>query len=178
MGKLTYEDYCLMPNDGKINEIIDGEHYNHPSPPTKHQYVSLHLDLIIAPFIEKNNLGYWYSAPLDVLLGPHDVVQPDKLFISKGNERILTEANIKGVPDLLVEIVSRDEDYDKKVKFKLYEQRGVRHYWIVDPHDEVLFVYKLEEEEYKMVGEFRRGDTYRPEIFPNLELNISDLFVS
>jgi Uma2 family endonuclease len=176
MGKFTYEDYCLLPDDGKIHEIINGEHYNHTAPVVKHQSVAAALDFLILPYVRRRKLGYWYSAPLDVLLGRYDTVQPDRIFILKGNERIITEPNIKGAPDLLIEIISGDPAHDKSRKFKLYERRAVNHYWIVDPMEEALFAYRLKGGKYRLLGEFRKGNIFRPVLFPRLKIEFSGLF--
>lgn len=58
--KLTYEDYKRFPQDGKIHEIIDGNHYNHPAPRIKHQIISLNLDINFAPYINERRLGRWF----------------------------------------------------------------------------------------------------------------------
>lgn len=176
MGKLTYEDYCLLPNDGRIHEIINGEHYNHPLPTTNHQRIARRLEMIVGRYVERTRTGEWFSAPLDVLLGKFDVVQPDKIFISKENKQIVTQLNIQGAPDLLVEIISTDALYDKRTKLRLYERRGVKHYWIIDPQSEALYAYKLVKKKYKLLGEFRKGDIFRPELFPALKIRISEIF--
>src|SRR5205807_10562095 len=70
--RLTYEDYCLLPSDGKRFEIIDGELYVTPSPLTRHQLVVMNLLYYLVDFVKKHGLGEVYPAPLDVVLSPHD----------------------------------------------------------------------------------------------------------
>ncbi len=84
-----------------------------PAPALKHQIISKEIFLILNDFVRKNHLGEVFYAPCDVVLSNINVMQPDILFISNNNFQILTELNIKGAPDLIVEIISqstRDTD--------------------------------------------------------------------
>ncbi|HEX2120927.1 MAG TPA: Uma2 family endonuclease, partial [Thermoanaerobaculia bacterium] len=78
--KLTYDDYVLLPNDGRRYEILDGELYVNPAPNTKHQRVVLNLALALATFVRTNRLGEVFVAPYDVVLSDIDVVEPDLMF--------------------------------------------------------------------------------------------------
>jgi Uma2 family endonuclease len=81
--KLTYQDYLLLPDDGKRYEIIDGELYMTPSPVTRHQTISGRLHYLFMSYLETHPIGAIFAAPLDVLLSDVDTVQPDLLFIHK-----------------------------------------------------------------------------------------------
>jgi Uma2 family endonuclease len=89
--KLTYEDYLLIPDDGKRHEIIDGVHFVTAAPFIRHQRILLRLTLRIGRFLQDHPLGELLFAPTDVILSPHDIVQPDLLFISNERSRIVTE---------------------------------------------------------------------------------------
>ena len=103
--KFTYEDYLLFPEDGKRHEIINGDHFMSPSPLTKHQKISSALHRIIGSFIHERRLGHLLAAPMDVVLSDFDVVEPDLLFISTARASIITDKNIQGAPDLVIEIL-------------------------------------------------------------------------
>ena len=90
--KLTYEDYLLFPEDGQQHEILDGEHYVMPAPSPGHQLNSFRLCLKIGGFVQAERLGTVLYAPLDVILSPHDIVEPDLLFISNERAGIRTKA--------------------------------------------------------------------------------------
>jgi Uma2 family endonuclease len=104
--RLTYEDYLLLPEDGRRYEILDGELYVNASPLRKHQAVLRDLVFRIGAYLEEHPIGTVYFAPFDVVLSEHDVVQPDLLFISNEREQIITHKNVSGAPDLAVEILS------------------------------------------------------------------------
>jgi len=142
--KLTVEDYMLFPDDGKRHEIIDGEHYMTPAPTTKHQRISLEISATLHAFVSQHKLGEVFAAPCDVILSAVDVVQPDVLFISAARGSIITDANIQGAPDLVVEILSAGtRKTDEIVKRKRYEHFGVKEYWVVDPELESIKVYRM-----------------------------------
>src|SRR5215213_7689333 len=132
--KLTYEDYLLIPEDGRRHEIIEGEHYVTAAPFVPHQRLAFRLTLRVGGFVEAHQLGEFLFAPTDVLLSPHDIVQPDLLFISNERASIAGEKNIEGAPDLVIEILSKSSArLDKILKLKAYERWGVREYWMFDP---------------------------------------------
>ncbi|MBI1814502.1 MAG: Uma2 family endonuclease [Deltaproteobacteria bacterium] len=131
--KLDYDDYCRFPNDGKRYELIDGALHVSPSPVTIHQKISARLMVRLYAHVEAAQLGTVLAAPMDVILSRHDIVQPDLLFISNERADIITEKNIQGAPDLLVEILSQDREHDLVTKRRLYARYGVTEYWIIDP---------------------------------------------
>lgn len=81
-------------------------------------------------------LGKVIDAPVDLQLSDHDIVQPDLVVVTRQRKHILTPTKIKGVPDLVVEILSpSNSDHDLMTKRKLYEQVGIPEYWIVFPDE-------------------------------------------
>lgn len=141
--KLTYDDYVLLPNDGKRHEIINGRHYMNVAPSPRHQAVSRHIKFQLYQQIELPGLGEVIDAPIDVQFGESDVVQPDIVVVLKEN-RIITTTKVKGVPDLVIEVLSpSNRKHDQQLKRQLYEQAGVPEYWIVDPENQSIEQLKL-----------------------------------
>ena len=93
--RLTYDDYCLLPNNGRRYEIIDGELFVTPSPRRAHQNVVTQLSSYLAEFVRREGRGRVYVAPLDVVFSFHDVVEPDILYVSQERASVLTEKNVK-----------------------------------------------------------------------------------
>ena len=173
--KLTYEDFLLLPDDGRRHEILDGEHYVNPSPNTRHQIVSMRLVIALGTFVYEHGLGEFFHPPFDVVLGGHDVVEPDLIFVSKERAHIITRTNIQGAPDLVVEILSpNNRGYDERVKYQTYERFGVGEYWIVDPEAATVTVYR------RAGGTFVRaetGGTLTTPLLPGFTLELGTVFV-
>jgi len=144
--KYTYNDYIKWSDEERW-ELIDGAPYNMtPVPSIKHQkavgtfYSILKLklqDTACKPFI----------APADVVLSEFDVVQPDVFVVC--NEKKITDANIQGAPDLIVEVLSPSTALkDKREKKTIYEKYGVREYIIIDPIEFYIERFVLKEDMY------------------------------
>ena len=135
--RYTYADYCSW-DDGERWEIIDGEAYAmSPAPLREHQSISAKLVTQIGLFL-KGKTCEVFAAPFDVRLnvgrGDDTVVQPDILIVCDKTKFDPEGKGVVGAPDLIIEILSPStEKRDRKIKFKAYQQAGVREYWIVDP---------------------------------------------
>lgn len=129
--KFSYSDYCTWPDDERW-EIINGEAYNmSPAPSVKHQSVALNLAVLFRQKL-KDKPCISFIAPTDVVLSEYDVVQPDVFVVCDSNK--ITEANIQGAPDLVIEVLSPSTTLkDKREKKALYEKHGVREYILIDP---------------------------------------------
>ena len=178
--KLTYEDYVYFPEDGKRHELIDGEHFVTPVPLTKHQRISVNLAAAIHHHCQRTKGGRVFSAPMDVIFTETDVVQPDILYIAKDREHIITRENIQGAPDLIVEILSNStRRRDERLKRNLYEQHGVKEYWIVDPELDSVKLFRLHEGRYDTPQELTTEQphaTLTTPLLPGFSLILSDLF--
>jgi Uma2 family endonuclease len=178
--KLTYEDFVLFPDDGKRHELIDGEHFVTPSPNRRHQWVLQNLTTLLVPFVRERRLGRVFFAPFDVVFTPHDVVEPDLLYISAERSGILTEANVQGAPDLVVEVLSPSgRRQDELLKRDLYERGGVAEYWIVDPEAETLKVFRRGEDGgfgRAQLLTLRDGDALSTPLLPGLEVPLVAVF--
>ena len=135
------------------------------------------LEFLLKGFIEGRGLGVLLHAPLDVVLGERDVVQPDIMFISKERFGIISEEEIRGAPDLIVEIVApATERRDKTYKKTLYARHGVKEYWIVDPVREEVEIYRLGEMGFEEFGVYKRWDKIGSPLLPGLEIGLSYVF--
>ncbi|MES2767242.1 MAG: Uma2 family endonuclease [Bacteroidota bacterium] len=148
----TYSEYSTL-GEGVIFEIIDGEKIMSPAPNRQHQDISSEIFFRLKKFVNEQNLGKVYSAPIDVVLAENQVVQPDVLFVSKERPNLLKPFGIDGAPDLIMEIISPSSvKYDRHVKLKLYEQANVREYWIIDGANTSIEVFFKEGESYELVS--------------------------
>ena len=87
--------------------------------------------------------GEVFTAPLDVVMTPHDVVEPDVLVVLGNQLDLLTSKHIHGVPGIVIEILSQGtRKRDLTIKRQLFDREGVREYWIVDPDRNSVAVYR------------------------------------
>jgi len=178
--KLTYEDYVSFPDDGKRHELIHGEHYVTPAPLTKHQRISGNLQGHIFQHCQQTKSGRVFVAPTDVKLTETDVVQPDLLFIANAHAHLITRENIQGAPDFIVEILSDStRRRDERLKRNLYEQHGVKEYWIVDPELDSVKLFRLHEGRYDTPKELTTEQPHAmltTPLLPGFSLTLPDLF--
>ena len=146
--KLDYDDYVRLPDDGKRYEILDGELYVSPAPSPLHQRVSKRLQRKIEDHFEARGLGEVFNAPIDMILGRHDVAQPDLLVVTNPGQ--ISGRGIEGAPLLVVEVLSPStRRHDREVKMRRYAALGIPHYWIVDPEGHWIACYRLEAGTYR-----------------------------
>ncbi len=140
----TYGDYCNL-NDDKRYEVIEGELIMTPAPSFKHQKVLAKLGSLIFNYVNEKKLGEVVFSPVDVVLSDDIVLQPDIVYISNENTGIIKEAGIFGPPDMVIEVISPTSIYkDTHVKKRLYEQAGIKEYWLVFPDEKVIEIFALE----------------------------------
>jgi Uma2 family endonuclease len=177
--KLTYDDFLLLPDDGKRHELIDGEHYVTPSPNPRHQRILRKLCLEIDNYLRVHPIGEVFFAPLDVVMSEHDVVEPDLLYLSRERAaEVLVPEHVRGVPELVAEIASRGtRKRDETIKRALYERAGVTEYWVVDPEIEVVRVYRKGADGFERPVELRRdaGETLTTTLLPGLEIPLAGI---
>jgi len=177
--KLTYQDYLQFPEDGRRHELIDGEHFVTAAPNVKHQTLLALLTELLGGFVRRNKLGRVWATPLDVVLSDFDIVQPDLIFLSRERFQLLTEAHLRGAPDLAVEVLSPStRRRDLSDKLRLYERSGVTEYWVVDPEEDTVEVYRQNEGGYRLEARLsvEQGDTLSSPLFPGWALALEELF--
>jgi Uma2 family endonuclease len=174
---LTYDDYCLLPNDRNRYEILDGELSVTPAPRTQHQRTSGQLHVILANHIRASHLGDIYAAPTDVILAPTTVVQPDLIYIGNDRRHIVTEPAIEGAPTLLIEILSpTTHQTDRVTKAQLFARYQVPHYWLIDTDQRTLEAYELARDHYDLAASARDAEVFAPSLFPGLSIQLAHLW--
>ncbi len=176
--RLTYNDYLTLPEE-KRYELMEGELFMVPAPDFYHQIVSGNIVFPLREFVKKGNLGIVVAAPVDVILFPEDVLQPDILFISRERRHIITEKNVSGAPDLVIEILSPStQERDKLVKRDIYSKYGVQEYWIIDPVGKNIEVMTLGSEGYKLHAIFLNDEVLTSPLIQGFSLSLKEVFAS
>jgi Uma2 family endonuclease len=176
--KFTYKDLQEMPDDGKRYQLIDGELYVTPSPNRAHQRAVGNLHILLRERIEKAGLGEVYLAPFDVVFDQMDVVQPDLLVVGIERLAIITEANVGGIPDIAIEVLSpSNKRFDREKKLQLYRRVGVPELWYFDPADRSAEVFHADAEgRCVLTAKLSGNDAIASTAFPGLSVTLDEVF--
>jgi hypothetical protein len=178
-GIYTYADYLMWKIKDRV-EILKGKIFKmSPAPAISHQSISFNLSgLLFMYFYDKPCKVF--ASPFDVVLknknGKEDtVVQPD-LCIVCDPEKLADGKRCLGAPDLIIEILSPgNSKKELKNKYELYQEAGVREYWLVHPQDEYVIINVLENNQYRALPPFVDKEVTSV-IFPDLSLQTEDIF--
>jgi Uma2 family endonuclease len=177
--KITHDDLLKMPEDNLPREIIDGELIVSPTPSAFHQRVVLELATFIRNFLRVNPIGEVFISPLDTILAPSQVLQPDLLFISRERAPIV-QRWVYGAPDLAVEVISEtSRRRDEVRKRQLYEQFGVIEYWIVDRDARSVKIYRRGASggyEHPLLITAAEDKTLTTPLLPGLTIDLVEVF--
>lgn len=177
-GIYSYADYLVWKIKERV-ELLKGKILEMSAPSPIHQEISGNLHGALFVFL-KNSKCKLYTAPFDVRFPQkgesqvYTVVQPD-LCVVCDFEKIDSKGCV-GAPDLVVEILSPgNSKKEMKSKFALYQEEGVREYWVVDPERELVFVYVADNKKFKPTIPIADDYVYST-IFPDFKIHTSDLF--
>lgn len=174
---VTYDDYAAMPDDGNRYEVAAGRlELMSPSPTALHQMMSLKICSALERTCSNDYLIMF--APLDVILSPTEVRQPDIIMVHRNRLSIVTIRGVEGAPDLVAEIVSpHSRKRDKVDKTRTYAKYGVPEYWIIDPAAQTLEQYVLlgETETYELLDVISGDESIRSERLPCISFTMNDI---
>ena len=176
----TYADYLHWEFKERVELIRGFIHKMSPAPNRRHQKLSQNVNGDILNFFKKHPCEV-YVAPFDVRLpiknGKKDftVVQPDLCVICDLEK--LDDKGCNGAPDLVIEILSpKNTKHDIHTKFNLYQESGVKEYWIIQPDNNIVLVYSLQNEKYIGLQPFTEDDVIESVVFPEMKLLVNDVF--
>ncbi len=136
--------YRSLP-EGTMAQLIQNQIIRSPAPLDRHQRYIDEIYPALSIFVKKRKLGITRVAPYDVYFDRANAFQPDICFISKERMHLIKEDGMYGAPGLIIEILSPSTaHYDLNEKKAIYEQYGVQEYWIVNPEDNSVAGYHLE----------------------------------
>lgn len=174
--EISAEEYEKL-SEGPPQQLIKGEIIMTPSPTPMHQNISIELAVLLRNYVKNNNLGYILTAPLDVFLTEKDVFQPDIIFISNDKKEMIKN-KIKGAPELVVEILSPSNAYyDLSHKKNIYEETGVKEFWVVDPVEKTVEIFENVNGTFITISKAKTKGVINSKILPGLKVEIEKLFV-
>jgi Uma2 family endonuclease len=176
----SYREYCAWPEDERWELIAGTAYAMSPAPRRRHQGLLGTLYGLLNRHFEGKPCRP-YISPIDVFLPEADeeladidtVVQPDLLVVCDPAK--LIDEGIKGAPDFIIEILSPSTAMrDQSEKRRLYEAKGVREYWIVNPDTLEAFMYRLHDGAYGLPAVASLAKATAVAIFPGLELEVRE----
>ncbi|MCB9227495.1 MAG: Uma2 family endonuclease [Chitinophagales bacterium] len=183
--EFNYAEYLTWKVKERI-ELIKGRLFKmSPAPARIHQRISRDMQFIMMKYFGGHDCEL-YNAPFDVRLVDKKekskkdedittVFQPDLCVIC--NKEKLDDRGCIGAPDLIVEILSPGNSIkEMKYKYDLYEENGVREYWVVDYTHQLVYVYVLKSGVYKGKKPYTVEETAESTIFPDLKFDLKDIF--
>ncbi len=178
----TYADYLKFEFDHMV-ELIRGKIFKMtPAPSSWHQEISTILTANFYNYLNKKPCKL-YAAPFDVVLPVQNqkkntattVVQPDLCIICDLSK--IDKAGCTGAPDLIIEILSPSTSKkDLNDKYSIYEEAGVKEYWIVMPQEKLVEVFYLINGKYQRIKAYTSDEIISPVLFPDLEINLLEIF--
>lgn len=146
--RMTYEEFMALPAENyKHYELVEGELFVNPAPNFRHQHVIGAIYAALAAAMEERGDGLAMMSPVDVVLSPETVLQPDVAVFFGDRKAMLQWKNAQVPPAIAVEVLSAGSyRHDKVTKRRLYIQHGVKEYWIFDPDALTVTIVRGDEE--------------------------------
>jgi Uma2 family endonuclease len=133
-GDWDYARWETLGDDGNRYEVIDGVLYRTTAPSNFHQWIVGRLMRHVGIPFEDQGHGYSFGSPIGLIMPGCDPVQPDFLLVRREDAGIISDRRIRGVPALIVEILSpSNPEQDTTIKRAAYARAGLPEYWIVRP---------------------------------------------
>jgi len=180
-GLYTYAEYLLWKFEERV-ELLKGKLFKMSAPSIDHQRVSRKLSTKIDNYLEGKRCEV-FSAPFDVVLKnpngeDNTVLQPD-LCVVCDPEKLADGKRCYGAPDWVLEIVSPSNvEKELSKKMHIYEEAGVAEYWVLRPEEKELDIFVLQDNGYIGLKPRFAGEVVSPQKFPDLQINLSEIFSS
>jgi len=179
-GVCTWEDLLAIPEAERYHEVIDGEIVRKAEPSFEHGDAQGALTATLRPpFVRRPGGkwpgGWWLGTEIDIEFEPHQVYRPDV----SGWRREKVPARPTGVPvrvrpDWVLSPSNTRNDTIRKAR--TYFRHQLPHYWIIDPMEQTLMVYRWTSEGYLVALQAERGERMRAEPFDAIEFAVGILF--
>jgi Uma2 family endonuclease len=175
-GEWHEHHYWSLPESNRIIELSDGKLVMPPMPTIEHQRIVGNIFILLSAYVKANSLGMVAIAPVPVRLWPGKIREPDVMVVLPEHlERV--QEQFLHPPDLVVEVLSPStKETDLKEKYREYAQAGIAEYWIVDPESRSVAVYRLDEEQYTLAGEYRGADQIESRVLAGFVLPVAQVF--
>lgn len=181
VGGATLDDLLAIPEDERRHELIDGMIEPKGAASGRHGRSQRRLSAHVDPFDRRPGGrapgGWWFATEVDIYFDPKNTFRPD--VVGWRRERVPQQPEeelVRVRPDWICEILSTNRRNDLIKKKRVYHRHQVPHYWILDPDEGTLAVYRWTADGYLEVLNAERGETVHPEPFAEIPLRVGALF--
>jgi Uma2 family endonuclease len=176
---LTIADLEATPDDGNRYEIIDGELYVSSAPSFLHQSVLANIFTAFLEYLKGNRIGKIVPG-VGVIFDDHNGVVPDLVFLTTERRRkIVQGGRLMAAPEIVIEILSpgsSNQRRDRQIKLNLYSAREVGEYWIADPENRSVEIYRRNPEALELVGSLMSEERIESPVLPGFTVPVEDFF--
>jgi Uma2 family endonuclease len=143
--RIGFEDFCSLVNEGQKADLIDGVIYMASPDNVEHYDIFAWFMRLLNDYLEETNCGgRVFGSRVAFRLDDENAPEPDLAYVRPQREDLIQKTRIVGAPDWVLEIVSPESgERDYKRKRRQYEKFGVSEYWIIDPLQQRLTMYRL-----------------------------------
>jgi Uma2 family endonuclease len=174
----TFKDYLSWQFQERVELFKGFVAKMSPAPSSFHQQYSSNINFAIKSFLKNKKCKVFY-APIDVYLPTKDkktVVQPDLIVVC--NLGKIENKGCVGAPDIVIEILSPgNTKKEMKDKYALYEEAGVKEYWVVFPAEQVVQIYELRNGIFQSRKPLANGDSITTPILEGFEMEVDEIFI-
>jgi Uma2 family endonuclease len=176
---LTVADLDACPDDNNRYELIEGELFVSRAPGIPHQRIVLKLEIAISEYLRNHPIGILVPGA-GAIFSDYDAVIPDlALVLNEHWDQVVTGEKFTGALDLVIEIISMGAENrrrDQLVKRQLYAKYGVAEYWIVDPENRLVEVYRLHDNRLESAATLRNEEEITTPLLPGLRMSVNSVF--
>ena len=175
--KVTYTDLQAWPDDGRRYELYDGEVEAIPSPLLIHQDAAQEIFVLLREYVRQHG-GKAAIAPIDIVFDERNVLQPDVVFFRASRRHLLRrDQPIRIVPDLVVEVLTPGTARnDRGRKMQTFARFGVPEYWMTNPVEKTIDVWRLVAGTYELHAHAGPGGRIGSTALDQLEFEIDPIF--
>jgi Uma2 family endonuclease len=178
---ITVEQWGEL-NDKNHYDLVAGHLKERPNVAFWHEILLLNLAVYLHRYVDEQGLGLLVSSNAKLKISKFGGREPDIFFIPKSMFRLVGKNLFKGVPPLVIEVLSPTSEHEDRIeKRREYAELGVSQYWIVDFSNRRIEVYELREQkggssDYEVADTSSGSDIFRPVLFPGLEIPLAKIW--
>ncbi len=177
-GAWSKYDYLDLPGN-QLVEFDNGRIEVLPMPSIRHQNVLMNIAVPLRVYVQVHELGTVLCTPMPLLVAPLKFREPDILFNRSAAPEESDADKYLDSAELVVEIVSEGASNRKRDlidKRAEYAVAGIAEYWVVDPEQQEVIVFRLQVSQYAESDPLGISDLVRSTVVPGFEIPVAKVF--